>query len=69
MNTQSAIFWTILSGAVLWLVLLFVTFRNIATRTDLSMTRKAVWIIVIFMAPVIGLIIYLAVGKRSVKRS
>lgn len=67
MTSGSFIFWLVLLGAILWLVLLFVTFRKIACRNDISIVRKAIWIIIIFMAPVVGLIAYLALGKRSIR--
>lgn len=67
MDSSSFIFWMVLLIAVVWLVLLFVTFRQIACRTDISVVRKAFWIIVIFLAPVLGLIAYVALGKRALK--
>ena len=43
MDSSSFIFWMVLLIAVVWLVLLFVTFRQIACRTDISVVRKAFW--------------------------
>ncbi len=60
--------WILLLLAAIWLVVLFVIFRGITNRTDISAAAKALWIFVIFMAPVLGLIAYLAFGKKSVKR-
>ncbi|HVK96656.1 MAG TPA: PLDc N-terminal domain-containing protein [Flavisolibacter sp.] len=68
MNTSGAIFWTILIGAVVWLVLLFATFRGIAKRNDLTTITKVIWVLIIFMAPVLGLITYFIFGKKVERR-
>lgn len=66
MNTGSAIFWTILILALIWLVILVAVFINIFRRPEMSLAAKVFWIIVILSFPLLGLIIYLLVGRKRV---
>lgn len=66
MDTASDIFWVILILGLIWLVVLVAVFINIIRRREMSLMGKAFWIIVILSFPVLGLLIYLLVGRRRV---
>lgn len=66
MDTASDIFWVILILGIIWLVILIAVFINIIRRRELSLLGKAFWIIVILSFPVLGLLIYLLIGRRRV---
>ena len=66
MDTASDIFWVLLILGLIWLVVLIAVFINIIRRREMSLMGKVFWIIVILSFPVLGLLIYLLVGRRRV---
>lgn len=66
MDTASDIFWVVLVLGIIWLVVLVAVFINIFRRREMSLVAKIFWIIVILSFPVLGLIIYLLIGRRRV---
>lgn len=68
MQADNALYWIAIVLAIAWLVMLFVVFRVIAGREDLSLGAKALWLIAVFMAPILGLIAYFAISHRSVRK-
>lgn len=59
-------FSTLLSGYLilvgLWLIVLIIVFVTLFNRKDILIPVKIFWACIIFVAPVIGLIIYLLEG-------
>lgn len=53
--------------AFIWLVVLIAVFANIIRRSDLLPVTKVFWIIVILSFPLLGLIIYLLIGRKRVE--
>ncbi|HEY8687949.1 MAG TPA: hypothetical protein VIM07_01845 [Chitinophagaceae bacterium] len=51
----------------LWLIVLIIVFVTLFNRKDIFLPVKIFWACIIFVAPVIGLIIYLAVELRKRK--
>lgn len=66
MDTASGIFWTLLILGLIWLVVLIAVFVNIARRREMSLVAKVFWVIVILSFPLLGLLIYLLIGRRKV---
>lgn len=66
MDTASGIFWTLLIFGIIWLIVLVAVFINIARRSEMSLIAKVFWIIVILSFPLLGLIIYLLIGRKRV---
>lgn len=66
MDTASDIFWVLLILGLIWLVVLIAVFINIVRRREMSLMGKVFWIIVILSFPVLGLLIYLLIGRRRV---
>ena len=52
----------------LWLLTIIIVFVTLFKRKDILMPVKIVWAIIIFVAPVIGLIVYLIVGLQKRKK-
>ena len=52
----------------LWLVTLLIVFVTLFKRKDIAVPVKILWAIVIFVAPVIGLVIYLLTGLPKRKK-
>ncbi|MEI6946316.1 PLDc N-terminal domain-containing protein [Paraflavisolibacter sp. H34] len=53
--------------AVIWGAILIYTYIGIYKRKDLSFLGKLIWIMIIFAAPVAGLLVYLFIGKKHMK--
>ena len=52
----------------LWLLTIIIVFVTLFKRKDIPMPVKIVWAIIIFVAPVIGLIVYIIVGLQKRKK-
>ena len=52
----------------LWLLTIIIVFVTLFKRKDILMPVKIFWAIIIFVAPVIGLIVYLIVGLQKRKK-
>ncbi|KQS41350.1 PLDc N-terminal domain-containing protein [Pedobacter sp. Leaf194] len=55
----------IIIPAVLWLVLILVALYHISRNSQMSFGVKALWFIIIILAPFLGSIIYLIWGKNK----
>jgi hypothetical protein len=67
MDTDNGIIWTVIIFALIWLIVLIAVFVNIIRRPELSLVTKIFWIIVILSFPLLGLIIYLLIGRKRVE--
>jgi Phospholipase_D-nuclease N-terminal len=70
------LFWTTLLvfGWVLFFYLLFVVFRDLFGRDDVSAWGKTAWTLLVLVLPVIGSLVYLAsqsarMGERELRRT
>ena len=52
----------------LWLLTIIIVFVTLFKRNDIPMPVKIFWALIIFVAPVIGLILYLIVGLQKRKK-
>lgn len=52
----------------LWLLTIIIVFVTLFKRKDIPVPLKIFWAIIIFVAPVIGLIVYLIVGLQKRKK-
>jgi hypothetical protein len=52
----------------LWLLTIIIVFVTLFKRKDIPMPVKIFWAIIIFIAPVIGLIVYLIFGIQKRKK-
>lgn len=66
MDTASGFFWTLLVFGLIWLIVLVAVFINIARRSEMPLITKIFWIIVILSFPLLGLILYLLLGRKRV---
>ena len=67
MDTDNGIVWTLIIFAFIWLIVLIAVFVNIIRRPELSLVAKVFWIIVILSFPLLGLIVYLLIGRKRVE--
>ncbi len=65
MDFTGAALWTIILLILIWLIVLATSILGLVKRKDISLPVKIFWALVISVAPVIGLIIYVLVGRRS----
>lgn len=54
---------------IIWVAVLIYTYIRIYKRNDLSFLGKLIWIMVIFAAPVAGLIVYHLLSKDKIRKS
>jgi hypothetical protein len=59
--------WILILLLVLWLVVLFTSIRGLVNRDDIGIGLKIFWTLVISMAPVVGLIAYVIIGRKARK--
>ena len=66
------LFSALLSGYLiligLWLIVLIIVLITLFNRKDIPLPVKLFWTIIIFIAPVIGLILYLILGVSNKKK-
>ena len=67
MDFTGAALWVVILLVILWLVVLFTSIKGLIARPDISLGAKIIWAIVISLAPVMGLILYVIVGRRAKK--
>ena len=67
MDFTGAALWVVILMGILWLVVLFTSIKGLISRTDISLPVKIFWAILISLAPVIGLILYVIVGRKAKK--
>ncbi|WP_231491029.1 MULTISPECIES: PLDc N-terminal domain-containing protein [unclassified Pedobacter] len=61
-SNQIALF--IVIPAILWLILILIALYHISRNREMAFSVKALWFIIIIMAPFLGSIIYLIWGKN-----
>ena len=44
--------------SIVWAIIVVISVINLFKRTDLTDTAKRVWVVIIVLAPVIGLLVY-----------
>lgn len=62
---ESNFFAVILVLVIVWIGIIIYAFINLFKREDISMLAKVFWAIVIFSAPVLGLILYFILSKSN----
>ena len=67
MDFTGAALWVIILMILVWLVVLFTSIRGLMRRNDISLPLKLFWAIVIAIAPVLGLIFYILIGRKARK--
>ena len=65
MDFTGAAVWIILLLGIVWIVVLFTSIKGLISRNDISFGAKLFWAIVISVAPIVGLIIYVIVGRKA----
>lgn len=58
--------WHLLILAVVWIIPFLVAVVSIARNRVASGTAKAVWVLIVLLFPWLGLILWFAIGRRSV---
>ncbi len=53
--------------SLLWIAALVYTIKGIFERNDLSQNARLLWILIILVAPVLGMIIYYIFGNGRVR--
>lgn len=64
-NLSSTLLNTFIILVIVWLIVLIIAIITLTKRKDIIMPIKAFWGMVLFMAPVVGLIFYLIYGFRK----
>ena len=54
-----------LLAGLAWIIILIYTILRIFNRNDIEMNTKLLWIIIIIVAPVVGIIIYYLFGEKG----
>jgi uncharacterized Tic20 family protein len=67
MDFTSAAIWVIILLVLVWLVVLATSIYGLVKRSDISLPVKIFWALVISLAPIVGLIIYVLVGRKARK--
>ena len=67
MDIGYGIIWALVIAGVTWLFVLIAVFVHIIRRRELSTVAKLFWIIVILSFPLLGLIVYLLIGRKRVE--
>jgi len=49
---------------IIWFIIFLICLVTLSRRKDLSLPERVLWAVVIFFAPVIGLIFYLVFGSK-----
>lgn len=64
MNEQNFT-WIIVAVVLIWIVVLIVSIASLFKRTDIALPMKVIWLLLILMFPVLGLIVYLVIGRTK----
>jgi hypothetical protein len=59
--------WALIIAGLIWLIVLIAVFVHIIRRPEMSTVAKIFWIIVILSFPLLGLIIYLLIGRKQIE--
>lgn len=57
-----------LAVVVIWFITLIIVMVTLFKRADIGITKKIFWGLLIFIAPVLGLILYLIYGLKGTKK-
>ncbi len=69
MDFTGTALWIILVVCLFWLVILITSINGLVKRKDISLPIKILWGIVISVAPVLGLIIYVLIGRNTARQA
>ena len=67
MDFSGTALWVLLFLVFLWLVMLVTSINGLVKRKDISLPVKLFWGCVISLAPVVGLILYVALGRQKTR--
>ena len=67
MDIGYGIIWALVIAGIIRLIVLIAIFVHIIGRREMSTIAKVFWIIVILSFPLLGLIVYLLVGRKRVE--
>jgi hypothetical protein len=67
MDITYGVVWALIIAGLIWLIVLIAVFVHIIRRTEMSTVAKIFWIIVILSFPLLGLIIYLLIGRKQIE--
>jgi hypothetical protein len=65
MNEVIGFEWIIVAVIFIWLIILIVSIASLFKRTDIALPMKVIWLLLILMFPVLGLIVYLIIGRKK----
>jgi len=69
MDFNGTALWIILVVCLFWLVILITSINGLVKTKDISLPIKILWGIVISVAPVLGLIIYVLIGRNTARQA
>ena len=61
--------WHVIILSAIWLIPFIITVVSIARNRVASGTAKAVWVLIVLLFPWLGLILWFAIGRKSVPTS
>ena len=67
MDFSGTALWVLLFLVFLWLVMLVTSINGLVRRKDISLPVKLLWGFVISLAPVVGLILYVVLGRQKAR--
>jgi len=69
MDFTGTALWIILVVCLFWLVILVTSINGLVKRKDISLPLKIFWGVVISLAPVLGLIVYVLIGRNTARQA
>ena len=67
MDFSGTALWVLLFLVFLWLVMLVTSINGLVRRKDISLPVKLFWGFMISLAPVVGLILYVVLGRQKTR--
>jgi len=69
MDFTGTALWIVLILCLFWLVILVTSIIGLVKRKDTSLPVKIFWGVVISVAPVLGLIVYVLIGRNTARQA
>ena len=69
MDFTGTALWIVLILCLFWLIILVTSINGLVKRKDISLPLKIFWGVVISLAPVLGLIVYVLIGRSTARQA
>jgi len=69
MDFTGTALWIVLILCLFWLIILVTSINGLVKRKDISLPLKIFWGVVISLVPVLGLIVYVLIGRSTARQA